>query len=436
MLNILYFSQKILSEERTEKFNEPRLTQAFIFDNNSNSHLTDMQAFVDPIQKVQFCIVSEFVNAALANQQIAQYNEAPTSGRKYKGVSMGEGKYVTLADYDTLLTHVADRIVDFYIILNAAKKHSSKNIGRLKRLHITFSNKVKSIGLNDCDMVELHAGAEIWDSFQTNFSFNRKSIKKSDSKDQTEKYNALWELIHSMTKDQALIQRYNNAIDDFKYILWIRIVDIIEAPSIREILNTLNSAKNERNQIKKENRTTWQNMRIHTSQDMSKSDTTTCNNQIKALSFYPERLRPGIHYIYPKLDGITNPTLGLSIHCGASQEDIQETFAEFPYHFARYKNQSLYDEDNFVEVPEIEKIKPLLEKKVKYNKYIKQANSIEKTLVALLIWEEIELRGCRNFDAAFTMCTPSTWIDANQTKEHVDNLKKQLCDNSKKFQTK
>lgn len=26
-------------------------------------------------------------------------------------------------------------------------------------------------------MVELHAGAEIWDSFQTNFSFNRKSIK-------------------------------------------------------------------------------------------------------------------------------------------------------------------------------------------------------------------------------------------------------------------
>lgn len=81
MLNILYFSQKILSEERTEKFNEPRLTQAFIFDNNSNSHLTDMQTFVDPIQKVQFCIVSEFVNAALANQQREQYNEAPTSGR-------------------------------------------------------------------------------------------------------------------------------------------------------------------------------------------------------------------------------------------------------------------------------------------------------------------------------------------------------------------
>ena len=90
--------------------------------------------------------------------------------KKYKGVSMGEGKYVTLADYDTLLTHVADRIVDFYIILNAAKKHSSKNINRLKRLHITFSNKVKSIGLNDCDMVELHAGAEIWDIYLKSFS--------------------------------------------------------------------------------------------------------------------------------------------------------------------------------------------------------------------------------------------------------------------------
>ncbi|GAB3225523.1 hypothetical protein [Pseudaeromonas pectinilytica] len=74
---------------------------------------------------------------------------------------MGEGKYVTLADYDTLLTHVADRIVDFYIILNAAKKHSSKNINWLKRLHIVFSKKVKDIGLNDCDMVELHAGAEM-----------------------------------------------------------------------------------------------------------------------------------------------------------------------------------------------------------------------------------------------------------------------------------
>lgn len=340
---------------------------------------------------------------------------------------MGEGKYVTLADYDTLLTHVADRIVDFYIILNAAKKHSSKNIERLKRLHITFSNKVKSIGLNDCDMVELHAGAEIWDSFQTNFSFNRKSIKKSDSKDQAEKYNALWELIHSMTKDQALIQKYNNAVDDFEYKLWIRIADIIEAPSIREILNTLDSAKNERIKIKKENRSTWLKMRIHTCQDMFKSDTTTCNNQIKALSFYPERLRPGIHYIYPKLDGITNPTLGLSIHCGASQEDIQETFAEFPYHFARYKNQARYGEDNFVEVPEIEKIKPLLEKPVNQNKYIKQVNSIEKTLVALLIWEEIELRGCKDFKTAFSICTPPTWIDDSQTKEHVDNLKKQLC---------
>ena len=353
--------------------------------------------------------------------------------KKYKGVSMGEGKYVTLADYDTLLTHVADRIVDFYVILNAAKKHSSKNINRLKSLHITFSNKVKSIGLNDCDMVELHAGAEIWDCFQTNFSFNRKSIKKSDSKDQAEKYNALWELIHSMTKDQALIQKYNNAVDDFEYTLWIRIADIIEAPSIREILNTLDSAKNERIKIKKENRSTWLNMRIHTCQDMSKSDTTTCNNQIKALSFYPERLRPGIHYIYPKLDGITNPTLGLSIHCGASQEDIQETFAEFPYHFARYKNQSLYDEDNFVEVPEIEKIKPLLEKNMKHNKYITQANSIEKTLVALLIWEEIELRGCKDFKTAFSICTPSTWIDDSQTKNHVDNLKKQLSDKYEKL---
>lgn len=340
---------------------------------------------------------------------------------------MGEGKYVTLADYDTLLTHVADRIVDFYVILNAAKKHSMKNINRLKRLHITFSNKVKSIGLNDYDMVELHSSAEIWDCFQTNYSFNRKSIKKSDSKDQAEKYNALWELIHSMTKDQALIQKYNNAVDDFEYKLWIRIADIIEAPSIREILNTLDSAKNERIKIKKENRSTWLKMRIHTCQDMSKSDTTTCNNQIKALSFYPERLRPGIHYIYPKLDGITNPTLGLSIHCGASQEDIQETFAEFPYHFARYKNQARYGEDNFVEVPEIEKIKPLLEKSMKQNKYIKQVNSIEKTLVALLIWEEIELRGCKDFNTAFSICTPPTWIDDSQTKEHVDNLKKQLC---------
>ncbi|MFL9598954.1 hypothetical protein, partial [Aeromonas veronii] len=49
--------------------------------------------------------------------------------------------------------------------------------------------------------------------------------------------------------------------------------------------------------------------------------------------------------------------------------------------------------NDFIEAPEIEKLRPLLKRNFNKNKYVKRTVNIEQPILALICWEKIHLHG-------------------------------------------
>lgn len=302
-------------------------------------------------------------------------------------------KKLRLTDYYNLLTHVADRFFDFYIIYNHARLNRKNSIEKIQTLNECLIDIWNCHGYDDNELQEFNLIHDTWDCLQRNFSYDRildpeAIIDENKKAKYKESANSLYEI----TNNEYVIAAYNDSVAQFNYTHWIRIADIIKAPSVLNFFNSFIHHQNKLSEFKQlclKSGYDWELKPISDFiENINKQD-------LSPLFFYPERLRPGINYMIPDIDGANPPHSFLAIGChyNADPADIQEAFIEYPYQLEKFKKFHFLNKNCFSDMIELEKLKPLIEKKVTDNKYISKFNSIEISLMSLFVWEKVNLEG-------------------------------------------
>lgn len=306
---------------------------------------------------------------------------------------MAKKQRVTLENYQTLLTHVADRFVDFYVIYNVARKYVPHKIAQLKQLNDRFKKAWERLELTEDDVNSLHITSEVWDRFQSNFSYDRILNPYLLTPYESIKHTRADGVIGDMYKDSIVSMEFEFIRRDFYHLYWIRAADIIQAPSPAQFHKKIEEALRYLSKIKGMHpNSKWENLPIDVSISPSPNNASSKTDLCHSLLFYPERLRPGVFYCYTDIKELQpNGTLAITCHFNADKDDIRDAFDEYPYHFEKFRNYFHTDHSDFTEIPEIEKLRPLIERSVRNNKHITQFNSIENTIIALIVWEMVHL---------------------------------------------
>lgn len=298
---------------------------------------------------------------------------------------------ITIKDYDALLTHVADRFVEFYVIYNLARLHQPNKITELKDFSFMLKSIFNDLYYSDDEIVRLKAINETLDSFQLNFSYDRILNPSLLTKSDRIKHDALASIISGLKKDHIITNEFEYIRKDFRYLYWLRTADIVNALSPSAFLEKITRAKIYLNKIKKHTHSNYEDLPIDTMFDFT-GENADLSPLCDALTFYPEKLKNGIFYIYPQIKELPyNATLAITCHFNADKHDIAEALADYPYQFEKFKNYYHLEHSDFTAPVEIEKLRPLLQKNKNNNRYIKQLNSIEKSILALIYWEKVHL---------------------------------------------
>lgn len=298
-------------------------------------------------------------------------------------------KKITLQEYQNLLTHVADRFIDFYIIYNHARINKQDDINKIFKLNKIFIDFWYENGFTDDEFDEFHLISETWDTLQSNFSYNRILNPNNLPPDKKEKFYKSVCLLRDIKEDIHVINLFNDCIKDFDYRWWIRLADIINTPSIEHYLKSFKNlqpllGKHKNKYVSQGDK--WE--------DQPLSDFILRNKEsdFTPLLFYPEKLWPGIFYLYPDIKELGSiSSLAISCHYNADPRDIQEAFKDYPYQFEKFKNYYHLNHNQFTDEPKLEKLKPLISKKTPDNTYIKKFNSIEIALTSLWVLERTHL---------------------------------------------
>ncbi|MGY3855183.1 hypothetical protein ACW5W8_20550 [Aeromonas aquatilis] len=291
---------------------------------------------------------------------------------------------------DTLLAHVSERFIEFHIVYNHAKIHHQREIDELVKINKEIISALYGINFSDEDIKKLKATSEFWDSVQSNFSYDRTLNSELLSKDEQEKHTQLIPFIVNYKSNPEFINKINGILANFPHRFWLRIADIVSVVTPEHFLEKVN-ALNEFQRIQRSIRTDYDTQSISVAFDKSNTELAPVSD---ALSFYPEKIRPGIFYIYPENDEIKHfSNLAITCHYGANKDDIQEVLEGYEYQFEKFRNYYHMNSNDFVESPEIEKLRPLLTRSLNKNKHIKRTTSIEDHILALICWENINLNG-------------------------------------------
>lgn len=296
---------------------------------------------------------------------------------------------ITLEEYQNLLTHTADRFVNFFIIYNHARLNRKNNIDRIFELNKMFINFWHKHGFEDNEFDLFNLMPETWDTLQSNFSYNRILNPDLLNKEQRKKFNSSVYLLSSLKNDENIIELFNESINEFHYRWWIRLADITNTPSVCCWLKSFKNLQPLLGRYKNEFVSQGKAWEI---QPLNEFILKNKKSDFTSLLFYPEKLWPGIFYIYPDIKDL-GPTSSLAISChyNSDPRDIQEAFNDYPYQFEKFKNYHHLNHNNFTDEPALEKLRPLISKKTTENNYIKKYNSIEIILTALWVWEKVHL---------------------------------------------
>lgn len=291
---------------------------------------------------------------------------------------------------DTLLAHVTERFIEFHIIYNHAKRRHQREIDELVNINKEIINALYGINFSDEDIKKLKATSEFWDSVQSNFSYDRNLNPELLSKDEQEKHKQLIPFIVNYKSNPEFINKINRVLANFPHRFWLRIADIVNVVTPDHLLGKVN-ALNDFQRIQRSIRTDYETQSISVAFDKSNTELAPVSD---ALSFYPEKIRLGIFYIYPENDELPHlSTLAITCHYGANKDDIQEALDEYEYQFEKFRNYYHMNSNDFVEAPELEKLRPLLKRNFNKNKYVKRTVNIEQPILALICWEKIHLHG-------------------------------------------
>ncbi|HHQ4530562.1 TPA: hypothetical protein ACSP1Y_004385 [Aeromonas hydrophila] len=322
---------------------------------------------------------------------------------------------ITIKDYDALLTHVADRFVEFYVIYNLARLHQPNKVAALTDFSFMLKSIFNDLHYSNDEIVRLKVINETLDSFQLNFSYDRILNPSLLTKSDRIKHDTLAGIISGLKKDLIITNEFEYIRKDFYYLYWLRTADIVNALSPSVFLEKLARAKIYLNKIKKHTHSNYEDLPIDTTFDFT-GENADLSPLCDVLTFYPEKLKNGIFYIYPQINELPyNATLAITCHFNADKHDITEALEDYPYQFEKFKNYYHLEHSDFTAPVEIEKLRPLLQKNKNNNRYIKQLNSIEKSILALIYWEKVHLEHMSEKDA-LTSIIPSG-CDSNYKTE-------------------
>lgn len=324
---------------------------------------------------------------------------------------------ITHADFNTLLAHTTEQIIEFYVIYNHARLNKPHEINSLKEINNEIISMLHDAKVNDENIVKLKVTSEFWDSVQCNFSYDRALSLALLSEEEKTIYESLTLFIKDLKSNPEFITTINHLNSDFFHLNWLRIADIINAVTPQDFLKNIRNAQKHL-QNKRRVGSHDDNRPIRTSFEANTAQPTPLSN---ALSFYPEKLKPGIFYVYPQIDD-NSPvsSLAISCHFNAKKEDIQEAFDEYEYQFEKFRNYYHMDSNDFIEAPEIEKLRPLLKRNLNKNKYVKRTVNIEQPILALICWEKIHLHGIETNKAI------SSTLPEDYTSNDFNSLKHKL----------
>lgn len=300
-----------------------------------------------------------------------------------------KSKKITLEEYQNLLTHTADRFVNFYIIFNHARLHRKRNIDNIFKLNNLFIQFWRKQGFESSEIDLFNLMPETWDIFQSDFSYNRILNPDALKEEQRKKLRHAEQLMYDLKENEYVIQFFNECVNGFEYRWWIRLADITNTPSVECYLKSFK--KFQPLLGKHKNSFVSQGIAWET-KPLSDFILKNKESDFTSLLFYPEKLWPGIFYIYPDIKELGPiSSLAITCHYNADPRDIQEAFKDYPYQFEKFKNYYHLNHNNFSDEPALEKLKPLINKKTPENSYINKFNSIEITLISLWVWEKIHL---------------------------------------------
>ncbi len=313
-------------------------------------------------------------------------------------------EFIDASQYQHILINALDRLVDFYVIQHAAKKMNGDVVAELVKFRTNTESFFIQAGFAKEDLVNLNAIDESIDIFQVNYSYCRTMHNKTENVDiriatvykEVTKY--IYEIntgnyvevtndaviIHtgtpkeqSSTKSMMKLLRKRNPC-----LHLLRIVDIVNAPTLEGLIPHIDNAMasyRKLNNVDKGNLKTGDKIIIETA----------IENIIKLVSFYPERLYPGLHYVFPQYDGPQDHnSLALSFSHSTSNTDMQSALNDIAFQFEKFKTYYHKHETNFIDDIRLERLKPLISKPTRDNEYIKQLNSVEGTFHALFAWQK------------------------------------------------
>lgn len=325
---------------------------------------------------------------------------------------------ITHADFNTLLAHATEQFINFYVIYNHARLNKPHEINSLKEINNEIISMLHDAEINDEHIVKLKITSEFWDSVQCNFSYDRVLSLALLSEEEKTIYKNLVLFIKDLKSNPEFITTINYLNSDFFHLNWLRIADIINAVTPQDFLKNIRDAK--KYQLSKRRVGSHDdNQPIRTSLEANTAQPTPLSH---ALSFYPEKLKPGIFYVYPQIDD-NSPisSLAISCHFNAKKEDIHEAFDEYEYQFEKFKNYYHINSNDFIEAPEIEKLRPLLKRNLNKNKHVKRKGNIEEHILALICWEKIHLDGSGTNEAI------SSVLPKGYSKNKFASLKNRLA---------
>lgn len=322
---------------------------------------------------------------------------------------------INASQYLHILINVLDRLVDFYVILYAALENNNEMKAELVDFRDSTRSYFINAGFSEQDLIELNAVDECLDIFQVNYSYCRDVYQgfRNASHEKNPVYKKLAQCIYELNSgnivelvnnvpvihpgtpdEQDLIKVIiSNLIARHPCIHLLRIADIVNVPDLKCIIPLIDSAiKSSRNidyiDHKKKNH------------DNERTIGIAIDNIIKLVDFYPERLYPGLRYIFPQFDEIQNyNSLAISFSHKTSTRDMQNALNDINFQFEKFKIYYHNQEINFIDDIRLERLKPFISKPVRDNEYIKQLNSIEGTFHALFAWERYHLDGLSKAEA-------------------------------------
>lgn len=309
-----------------------------------------------------------------------------------------------IKNYQSILLNTLDKIFEFYVILNAAKLMDNNITSTLNKIYDFTQSYLISCGFTKEDLIELNVVDEAFDIFQVNYSYSRslrnnglnncdnrkrsvyieisKAIYEMNSGKLADHYSDNASSYEEQTTDTPTTKEFFKALKyEFPCLNIIRMVDIINAPKMEELIPIVEKAYSYNLALTKAGATENECVRM-----------TAIDSMLRLVDFYPERLYIGLQYFFHQSEASkTIDNMAISFNHQILDTDMQNALDNIAFQFEKFKSFYHNHETSIAGNIKLERIKPFMYKPVRSNKYIKQLNSIEGTFDAMLAWERLNI---------------------------------------------